>query len=202
MGVIGVSVLWQHVGGEDQRIRRLVLFDDGMHGDGERLDGIFSNILRERGSDGEDIRLPAGAEIQFYLEANDLSGETQTVPGSPVFALPGEPIEIFSLGIDDGETTLEITEIVANNRGVFDEPGGGTPAYVEIRNYGRLPVPLEGLILAKDFLGGLDEVFVFPPGVVLAPGESLLVLADEESGPRLASCAISDRAVLATSSIF
>ena len=177
VGIISVSVLWQYVNGDDRRTRRLVLFDDGRHGDGELLDGLYSNVL--------DVGLPAGSEIQFYLEAEDLSGRIQTIPGSPAFALPGEQIEIFSLGIDSGETTLQITEIVADNREAYQEPGGGDPDYVEIRNYGLEPVALDGLILAKDFLADLEEVFVFPPGTVLEPGESILVLADgnTDEGP-------------------
>jgi hypothetical protein len=176
VGIISMSVLWQRLDQENPETRRLVLFDDGRHGDGGFLDGFYSNEL--------DEGLPVGAEIQFYLEAVDLSGEAKTVPADPVFAQPGEPIEMYSLGIDTG-STLEISEIVANNRSAYEEADGGDPDYIEIGNNGSETVSLEGMVLAKEFLGELDEVFEFPAGTKLAPGEHLLVLADNnpKQGP-------------------
>jgi hypothetical protein len=51
------------------------LFDDGEHGNGGMLDGTFAGLL----SPG----LPAGAEVQFYLEVTDLSEQTITLSMAP-----------------------------------------------------------------------------------------------------------------------
>ena len=57
----------------------------------------------------------------------------------------------------------------------------GTPDYVEIGNVSGEPVTLDGYALIDR---GLDaaERFLFPPGTVLQPGQTVLVLCDNNPG--------------------
>lgn len=71
-GIISLSLLWNRVDAPLSEPQRLVLYDDGMHDDALGVDGLFAGRLVPG--------LPAGAEVQFYLEAVDLSGETVLLP--------------------------------------------------------------------------------------------------------------------------
>src|SRR5207244_9188014 len=77
LGVVNVSVLWRRLDIADDVTKRVILYDDGIHGDAGFQDGYFSGLLEEG--------LPAGAEIQFYLECTDLSGKVNNAPGNPQF---------------------------------------------------------------------------------------------------------------------
>ena len=79
VGIVSLSLLWRRLDVPDQETHRVVLYDDGMHDDGGLLDGRFAGVLSPQ--------LPPGAEIQFYLEAVDLSGQTIIEPDEPIFVL-------------------------------------------------------------------------------------------------------------------
>ncbi|MEM7388002.1 MAG: lamin tail domain-containing protein, partial [Verrucomicrobiota bacterium] len=74
----------------------------------------------------------------------------------------------------------EISEVVAlNERGLVDE-FGQTEDWVEIRHTGTEPLALDGLFLVQDFFS--EDVFAFPSGLVLEPGDHLVVFLDNDVG--------------------
>jgi hypothetical protein len=177
VGMVGVSLVWQRLDIADSELHRLPFYDDGMHSDGGSLDGQFSGLL--------EPGLAAGAEIQFYLEVTDLSDQTVTLPSEPVFAVAGQPVNLYSLTVGGGPpAALEISEVVAaNDNGLRDE-SGSTPDWVEIRNRSSTPVSLAGVNLAQQFFGDSAR-YSFPEGDLLRPGEHRVIYCDNKptNGP-------------------
>lgn len=169
VGVVGVQLVYQRLDVPDPTVYRVNFYDDGMHEDGGMQDGLFSGLLQEL--------LPAGAEIQFYLEATDLSDKTVTVPDENVFARVGEPITLYSLGLVTNTPPVEISEILADNAGGLEDEHGNTPDWLEIRNASLNPISLASIHLASKFFGS-SERYLFPPDQTLAPGEHLVIFCD------------------------
>ncbi|PYJ02743.1 MAG: hypothetical protein DME25_15400 [Verrucomicrobia bacterium] len=171
VGVMGVVVIWKRLDLPDSPTNRLVLGDDGMSGDGAMLDGVFSGVLGG---------LPAGAEIQFYLESTDISEIAVTAPGNPFFAQAGQPVTIYSLAVGVAKPPLEISEVVADNRTGLPDEGNGTPDWIEIRNCSAAPVSLAGVSLGQKFFGNSGRI-VFTNTLPLAPAQHLVIYADNNT---------------------
>jgi len=168
VGIVNVSLLYRTVGEVNPETHRLILYDDGMHDDGRIVDGYFANLLPA---------LESGEAIQYYFEATDLSGRVVTIPDDPRFVESGEPVEMFSLGIAESDP-LRITEVVTDNENGLRDEGRGTPDYIEILNTSDQPLSLDGLSVARSLQAGTEDVFTFPPGTLLDPGEFVIVFAD------------------------
>ncbi|HEU0010647.1 MAG TPA: FG-GAP-like repeat-containing protein, partial [Verrucomicrobiae bacterium] len=171
VGIIGVSVLWQQIGISNAQTQRIPLYDDGMHGDGGVLDGVFSGLL--------EPGLPVGSEIQFYIETTDLSEQTVLLPNEPVFAAPGQPVTMYSLTVGQPASAplIEISEIVASNTNGLRDDLGLTPDWVEIRNCSMQPVSLRGVTLAQQFFGNGSR-YRFGESDALNAGEHRVIYCD------------------------
>jgi hypothetical protein len=147
-----------------------VFYDDGMHEDGELLDNLFSGVLQPG--------LPDGAEIQFYLEVVDLSGQVVVEPDEPVFTRRGENLTLYSLAVAPPRLPpLEISEVVAWNFTGLRDGTNGTPDWVEIRNCSTNSVSLRGVSLAQD-LFGKNSRYRFSDADELAPAEHRVIFCD------------------------
>lgn len=171
VGVMGVIVMWKRLDTPNSPTNRLILADDGMSGDGAMLDGVFSGVIPD---------LPPGAEIQFYLESTDVSEIAVTAPGNPAFSPPGQPVSLYSLAVSAPKPPLEISEIVADNRGGLQDEANGTPDWIEIRNCSTSPVSLAGVSLGQKFFGS-SERMVFANTLTLAPGQHYVIYTDNNS---------------------
>jgi hypothetical protein len=171
VGVVGVQLVYQRLDVPDPIAYRVNFFDDGMHNDGGMQDGLFAGII--------DQNLPAGAEIQFYLEATDLSDKTVTVPDEAVFARVGEPLTLYSVGLVTNAPRLEISEVIAENKGGLQDENGGSPDWLEIRNGSSAPISLAGVHVSPKFFGNGTR-FLFPTSRTLAPGEHIVVFCDNQ----------------------
>jgi hypothetical protein len=170
VGIVGVSLLYQRLDIPDDDVHRVPLYDDGMNGDGGMLDGLFSGLLQPG--------LPAGAEIQFFIEVVDLSDRTVIVPDEPVFARAGEPLRLYSLAVGAPRPPVEISELVAFNAGGLVDERGTNTDWVEIRNCSDTPVSLNGLGLSQNFFANSSR-FAFSNSMVLNPGQHLVVFCDD-----------------------
>ena len=170
VGVMGVVVFWKRIDLPNSPTNQLVLNDDGMSGDGAMLDGLYSGTIPG---------LPAGAGIQFFLQAMDVSELTVTAPGSPTFAAPGQTVSGYSLAIGAVKPPLEISEVLADNRGGLRDEYGATPDWIEIRNCSTNSVPLTGISISQKFFG-TDARLTFT-NTILAPGQHLAVFADNNT---------------------
>jgi hypothetical protein len=167
--VLGVSLAWRRIDVLNDPWRRVLLYDDGRHLDGNPADGLFSGVLQSG--------LPDGATIQFYLEATDANNKTTYLPESPEAAEDSGGNDLYVLAFGQSQVPVEITEVVSDNRGVYRDEARGMPDYVEIANVSGEPVSLDGYALID---AGLDPSrrFLFPTGIVLQPGQTLLVICD------------------------
>jgi Lamin Tail Domain/FG-GAP-like repeat/FG-GAP repeat len=170
LGVLGMTIFWRRAG-KVSPFNKVVLFDDGMSGDGGRLDGVYSGLF---------TAAPAGGTaVEFYLEAEDLSGGLTRVPGPPPSASDEQgSAQLYSLVLPDSTSAargLEISEMMPSGSTLAD-PTGQLTNWVEIRNTSNAPLSLNGVELA-DSLFETDTRAVFPDNVTLAPGEHRLVWA-------------------------
>lgn len=149
VGIVGMTVHWRRRDAADPGFSAALLFDDGMNDDGGRLDGVFAGVI--------EATLPAGAELEFYLEAEDLSGERKFVPGRPA-ATSDEDMadELYTLkvpGPGGPPRSLEISEVVASNQRTVPNDAGQYNDYVELRNTGTVAQTLSGLEVAENLFG-------------------------------------------------
>jgi hypothetical protein len=170
VGVVGVQLVYQRLDVPDPAVYRVNFYDDGMHEDGGMQDGLFAGVIEQL--------LPPGAEIQFYLEATDLSDKTVTVPDENVFARVGEPITLYSLGLVTNAPRVEISEILADNAGGLEDEHGNTPDWLEVRNASTNPISLASIHLAPKFFGASGR-YLFPSDRSLAPGEHMVIFCDD-----------------------
>jgi hypothetical protein len=170
VGIIALSVVWQRLDLAGSSPHRVILYDDGLNGDQGALDGVFSGVLVPG--------LPDGAAIQFYLEVTDLSGQTVLSPSDPVFASPGQPVTLHTLGLERPTLPVEISEVVAANENGLRDELGLTPDWLEIRNVSRAPVSLHGVSLGTGYFG-MGSRYVFSEDEpALKPGEHRVIYCD------------------------
>ncbi len=173
IGIVSVNLVYRRLDAPDEPAARVILYDDGQHQDGAMTDGVFSGLL--------EPGLPDGAEILYYLEAEDLSGRTVTIPDDASFTMSddnaGTAASAFSLGVF-ANTGLQISEVVSDNETGLQDEFGGTPDYIEIRNTSNQAIAMKDFTLAKDFFAGPTEALAFPDDLMLEPGQYLTVFAD------------------------
>lgn len=170
VGIVGVQLVYRRMDIDDRIVHRVNFYDDGMHGDAGMQDGLFAGVLEEG--------LPAGAEIQFYLEATDLSDRSVTVPDEAVFARPGEPLQLYSMAMAAGWTGLELSEVVPINLTGLKDELGGVPDWFEVRNVSATPALLAGVGVSTRFFGNGGR-FLFPSDGKLGFAESVVVFCDD-----------------------
>jgi hypothetical protein len=182
--VLGVSLVWRRIDILNGSWHRVLFFDDGRHADGSMADGLFSGLL--------EPGLPDGAAIEFYLEATDANNKTSYLPGSPEEAEDSGGNPLYSLAFGSTQSPIEISEVVSDNATAYHDEAMGTPDYVEIANVSGTPVSLDDYALIDRDLTP-SRRFRFPPGIVLPPGQTILVLCDSNpsQGPMHASFKIS-----------
>ena len=78
--------------------------------------------------------------------------------------------------------SLQINEIVSSNSSSFYDEDGDTPDWIEIYNFGRSPVNLDGYGLSDDLSEKLKWKF---PDISIQPNDYLLVLASNEDKKNL-----------------
>jgi FG-GAP-like repeat len=149
----------------------ILLYDDGLHGDGQVSDNSFAADL--------PVGFPAGAELQFYFEITDLNDQTATVPDEAELGKNGEPGNAFQMAVSRQDLPLEISECVPQNRSGLKDETGGTPDWVEVRNFGLVPQLMDDIVLTRQI--GENSRYHFPPGTVLGPGEYFVVFCDDNS---------------------
>ena len=175
VGIVSLSLLWKPLGvpGETQRV---ILYDDGMHDDGAVTDGFFAGEMA--------TGLAADGEIQFYMEATDLSGNTVIVPDDATLVDPGERPNAWTISLKEAPS-LEIVEVAPYGNGARQDESGKKADYVVVRNSGTGPVEMRGVLLSKSPLSSGGESYSFPPELVLSPGAETVVFADDdtEDGP-------------------
>ncbi len=171
IGLVNVSLLWRRLDVQDNETKRVILYDDGINEDGPGNDGLYLGRF--------DQSLPAGAEIQFYLECTDITGQVETTPGGPRFVAAGQRAQMHALAVGVPSPALEISELVADNSSGLTDERGGRPGWVEIRNVSGESLPMASISMGPRLFGNSDRLSLTNV-TALAPGEHLVVFADEK----------------------
>jgi hypothetical protein len=175
VGIVNMSAVYRHSDWDDGHVERVILFDDGQHEDGGFQDGLFSGTIPG---------VNAGEGIEFFVESEDIEGNTTSVPNDASITAGGESKDVFRLLIGPPPSAIQLSEVVASNRrGLLDE--SGSPAdWVEIRNCSANSISLDGIMLA-DSLVDSGDWYRFPEGLTLGPDQHVIIFcdADPDDGP-------------------
>ncbi len=151
------------------------MFDDGNHGDGSPADSTFGAIIPAQ---------PNGTLVRYYVKATDTIGQINTWPGDA-------PMEYRGYTVGHQRPLLVVNEILSSNSSGLVDEMGEFEDWIEIFNPGNETVDLEGMYLSDDF--DKRHEWKIPAGYSLAPGEYLVVWADNDlaDGPLHASFKLS-----------
>ncbi len=135
--------------------------DDGLHGDGAAGDSVFGTRIAPQ---------PAGTPVRYYARAADRFGRTDLWPNKA-------PAEYRAYTVGHVPPQLRVNEVLARNDTGIEDEFDERNDWVEIHNAGSASVELGGMFLTDDF----DQTHKWKlPSRVLAPGEFLIVWADDE----------------------
>jgi len=157
----GVSLNYQLNG---QSIQTIAMLDDGLNGDKEAGDGIYSTQL-----DG----LNPPASLEYYVTAEDISDNISREPLIGNLEITISDADAVPLFINEYMASNDIT--IADEAGEFDD-------WFEIYNAGSNDIFLGDKFLSDNFLRP-DKWKM--PDLSIGPGEHILVWADndEDQGP-------------------
>jgi hypothetical protein len=140
------------------------MFDDGAHGDGAAADSVYGAVIPAQ---------PNGTLVKYYALATDNIAQTSTWPSDA-------PTGYRAYTVGHERPLLVINEIIASNStGITDEMGEFED-WIEIYNPGTGTVDLAGMFLTDNFDDRHE--WEIPAGYSLAPGEFLVVWADNDLG--------------------
>ena len=189
----GIPNAWELINGLDPN-------DDTDAADDNESDGLtnldeYNNGTDPNDPDSDDDGVSDGVEVAQGMDplSGDSDGDGLGDAGelsanpfvtSPILAdtdgdLVPDPLELM-MGTDptdDGSfsTSVLVSEFMASNGFTLDDEDGDSSDWIEIVNATTAPVDLGGMHLTDDPLN-LTK-WTFPPGVILQPGEFLLVFA-------------------------
>ncbi len=149
------------------RFAETPMFDDGLHRDGAANDGVYGASLTPQ---------PAATEVQYYVAAETAGGALTFEPRRASFAPLTYRVEWGSTA----PSALRISEFVAKNDSGIRDEASEREDWIELVNTGAVPVSLGGRYLTDDVTN--PTKWRIPDGQTLAPGATLLVWADEDSG--------------------
>lgn len=144
---------------------RIVMADDGLHGDGAEGDGVFGATLMAEAN-----------LIEYYIYAED------EVAGA--FSPARAAFETHKVLTRLSSGDLVINELMAYNDGLVLDDNGSASDWIELFNASQSTVSTAGLHLSDDPANPTKWAL---PVVTLEPGEYLIIWADEESGDDHAS---------------
>lgn len=159
---------------------RITMLDDGLGGDGIAGDGIFGVELPFLGQGGQQVRYYVGAASQAPFSPQSFE---------PILAENAPLILTFQGG--DVASDVLINEFMASNDSTLADEAGDFEDYVELYNRGSEAIDLSGMYMSDSLLTPTE--WQIPAGTILAPGQALLLWADEDldEGPNHADFKLS-----------
>jgi len=150
-----------------ERFKPTAMVDDGLHGDGQALDGVFVIILPD---------YPVGTVLRYYVQATANDGA-----GTLVFDPEGAEYHVYTHVVTYPQADVSpvvINELMARNNTTIADPQGDYDDWIELLNVSNQTVDLSGMYLSDNPENPLK--WQFPEGTTLKPGDYLLVWADED----------------------
>lgn len=151
----------------DVQYQRILMKDDGLSGDGAAADGLFGALLPVVGTPGAEIAYYVGATAQNAFLAQSFAPVRSEL----------DPL-ILAFELQPAPSDVVINEFLARNNSVIQDPAGSFEDYVELYNKGAATVDLSGMYMS-DTLSNPTK-WQFPAGSSIAPGQALLIWADED----------------------
>ena len=155
-GLKSVKICYQL--NEDGAVRCVEMSDDGLHLDDLPGDGRYGVLIPP---------LETSAILTYYIEAIDLNGN---ISRDPVCGTR-------QLVVGDASIPLAINEIMASNDTTIADEFGEFDDWVEIYNYGDVPIYLGDRYLSDN--PNIPQKWSFP-NISIQPGEFLLVWTDDD----------------------
>ncbi|MEL6863490.1 MAG: CotH kinase family protein [Bacteroidota bacterium] len=155
-GEVGESLLWYNW--KNEGWQSISLRDDGQQLDDLAGDGLYSGQLSPFNEEGV---------LQYYIEAIDDKGQRSRLPRC----------EDLELNIREVTDQLYLNELMASNDQTIADEAGEFDDWLEIYNGGTSAIPLGGKYLSDD--PTRPDKWAFPD-VEIAPGEFILIWADED----------------------
>jgi hypothetical protein len=135
----------------------VTMHDDGAHGDGAAGDGVFG---------AEVPAYPAGTLVHYMLTYKEGAPPVDDTP-------PPAETEDPTLG------PIVINEFMASNATCVQDPQGDYDDWLELLNVSEEVVDLSGMYLSDSEYD--PTKWSFPEGTTMAPGECLLIWADDDT---------------------
>jgi len=142
-----VWAIYSYGGVEDSTL----LYDDGLHGDGEALDGWYANVI----GTFTDVGF-----LDLQIRANDVAEQSRILPCEALQYLlePGSP--------------LVINEFMAKNDSTIQDNAGNYSDWVEIYNNSGEDLSMDGFFLSDDLNNATKWAF---PAISISPSGFYLV---------------------------
>ncbi len=136
---------------------KVSMYDDGNHHDGQAGDGIYGASL-----------IVGATDLHYYIYAENL----EAVAFSPARA----EYEFYRISITGD---LVINEFMADNKSTVTDQDGEYDDWIEFYNNGTEDISLGGYFLSDD--AAEPDQWMFPD-TTIAPGNFLIVWADDDGG--------------------
>ena len=164
-GIFRVMLHWSNV--LPGRFSRTQLFDDGAHNDGAAADGTY----------GADIPgQPGGVWVRYYISA-----EADNPARSVSYAPAGAEHDVFVYQVTPNTSPINgivINEVMASNSATAVDENEEYEDWIELYNGGTNAVDLEGWYLTDTPFE--PTKWQFPGGTMMAPGDYMILWADED----------------------
>lgn len=168
-GTSGLDSVWlYHRGTPYGRFAVAEMLDDGAHGDGAAVDGVFGAATAS---------YPAGTRVRYYIEARGANA-AQAARFSPARAEK----ETYSYRVAvtaAPNTPVILNEFMASNTNTVADPQGEYDDWIELRNVTDQEVDLTGRYLSDE--PNNPRKWQFPAGTRIPADGYLLVWADENT---------------------
>jgi len=147
---------------------KVVMADDGLHGDGAAGDGTYGAVIPGRN---------AGTLVRFYIEA--VAGNSaKSVRYDPVGAEHDVYTYTVAASAATADTSIAINEVMASNAATMTDNAGEYEDWIELYNKTAQPVDLSGYHLTDDPTN--PTKWTFPAGSIVPAGGYYIVWADED----------------------
>ncbi len=144
------------------KFTKILMYDDGAHGDGDSGDNIYGASV-----------LMSNTFMQYYIYAEN----NNVGMFSPVRA-EHEFYTVYSLITTLNPGDLVINELMAQNTATVTDPAGDYADWIELYNNTANIVSLDNLYMSDTYSNLLK--WQFPAGTTIAPNSFLIVWADED----------------------
>ncbi len=141
---------------------RILMMDDGLHGDGTASDGIYGAAITMN-----------SLKTEYYLYSeNSQAG---------IFSPQRADVEFYSLysQVTPGGYNLVINEFLASNTVTKADQDGEFDDWIELYNHSSNAVSLDSIYLSDSYSNLLK--WKFPDGIVIQPKDYLVVWADDDA---------------------